>query len=65
MFVTVVKGICRHFTGDCKIHIVGVRINIADAQKLGYEWCQSKNEQFHDEGRNIHASYELVSCELK
>ena len=62
--VIVVKGICRHFTGDCEIVIVGVRRNATDAQKLGDEWCKDKNEQFKYEGRNVHASYQLVSREL-
>ena len=62
--VYIVKGICRHFSGDCKIYIVGVRRNEADARRLGFEWGLEKNQQFKAEGRNIHASYELVQKTL-
>lgn len=63
--VYIVKGIARHFTGDCEISIVGVRIEQKDAQKLGAEWVADKTEQFKAEGRNVHASYELVTRDLR
>lgn len=49
----------RHFTGDCEIEIVGVRRDKKDAEILGAQVCKDWNEQFHYEGRNIHASYKI------
>lgn len=61
--VYIVKGIARHFTGDVEISIVGVRAEEKAAQRLGSEWAKDQQEQFKAEGRNIHASYELVTRE--
>lgn len=63
--VFIVKGIARHFTGDCEIEIVGVRREERDARALGAEWVKDQTERFKEEGRNIHASYQLVARILK
>lgn len=63
--VYVVVGVSKHFTGDCEKEIVGVRIYKLDAIELGQEWVREKNDQFKYEGKNIHASYEIVRRLLK
>lgn len=63
--VFIIKGFARHFTGDCEIEIVGVRREERDARALGAEWVKDQNERFKAEGRNIHASYQLVARILK
>lgn len=54
----------RHFTGDCEIEVVGVRKDKGDAQILGAQVCKDLNEQYHYEGRNIHASYKIETRPL-
>ena len=61
--VYIIKGINRHFTGDVEISIVGVRAEEKAAQRLGSEWVKDQTEEHKAEGRNIHASYELVTRE--
>jgi len=58
--VYIVKGIARHFTGDCEISIVGVRAEKKAAQEFGHEWVKDQAEYFKAEGKNVHPSYELV-----
>lgn len=63
--VHVVKGIARHFTGDCEISIIAVRKEERDARMAGSEWVTDQNERFRAEGRNVHASYEIIVKDLQ
>lgn len=63
--VFIVKGIARHFTGDCEIEIVGVRREERDARALGAEWVKDQTERFRAEGRNVHASYEIIVKDIQ
>lgn len=61
MRLFIIKGINRHFTGDIEISIVGVRADEKAARRLGFDWVMDQQEEHKANGRNIHASYELVS----
>lgn len=61
----IVRGIARHYTGDCKIYIVGVRRERAEAKKLGDQWVVDKQEEYKDAGLNYQTSYEIITTYLK
>lgn len=63
-FIYIVKGVKRHFTGDCEISIVAARREEKDAIKVGAGWAKSENEWAHAQNRNIHASYVIVKLPL-
>ena len=57
--VWVIKGYSKHFTGDVEMEIVGLRREHKDAIGRGHQWAQDKNEQYKNEGKNVHAYYRL------
>lgn len=57
--VWVITGYSRHFTGDVEKEIIGLRWDRKDAEKRGHQWSQMKNEQYKEEGKNIHAFYRM------
>jgi hypothetical protein len=61
----IVRGIVRHFTGDCKIYIVGVRREKAEAKKLGVQWVVDKQEEYKYAGPDYQTSYEIITTCLK
>ena len=63
--IYIVKGVRRHFTGDCEITIVGARKEERDAIKLGSTWAESENRWYHEQNLNIHVSYEVISVFLR
>jgi hypothetical protein len=58
-YIYIVVGVHRHFTGDCEQEIITCFKDHRKAQLAGSEWVKDKNEQYHLEGRNIHAYYKI------
>jgi len=63
--IYIVKGIARHFTGDCEVYIVGARRTEAEARMLGHQWSVDKREEYKYNGLNYQTSFEIISTYLQ